>query len=146
MAIISQEAGVDLAGPAGEEGDADAAFGEAPLGAAQGTGGFEKLGIVAAFLMVAVVGAEEDEGVVVEAELLEIIEKAGDVAVEAGPGFSGVGGVVSDFDAVTRVAAELVVGVGDGGGEIESGGARLLFAAPVAREFEGRSPSRSMSG
>ncbi len=38
-------------------------------------------------------GPEEHEGVVVEAELLEIIEKAGDVAVAAGPGLSGVGGI-----------------------------------------------------
>ncbi len=165
--MVGDLARLDPAGPAGEKGDADAAFGQTAFGAAEGAGGVEILGVMAAFLMGAVVGTEEDERVFCEAELLEFVEEAADVAVETGdgrgelafergPGFAGIRGVVSDFDAVAGVATEFIVGVGDGGGEVEKErfglvrveelertieekirGVLLPFAAPVAGEFQG---------
>ena len=50
----------DVTGPAGDEGDADAAFVEVALGAAEGAGGVEEGGVDAALVVGAVVAGEDD--------------------------------------------------------------------------------------
>ena len=62
--VVGCLACVDAAGPVGEERHADAAFPQVAFVAAQGAGAVEEAGLMAAFVMRAVVAGEEDEGVV----------------------------------------------------------------------------------
>ena len=103
-----------------------------------GPEGWKRREVVAAFVVRAVVAGEDDEGVVGEAELVEVIEQAADVAVEAGdhggvalvlgrPIGGGIGAVIGDMRAVFEVAISLVVGVRDDRAPIEEEGAGLML-------------------
>lgn len=93
-------AGGDATGPAGDHGNADAAFVEVTLVATEGAGGLKEIGVVAVVAIGAIVGGEDDEGVVAEVEFIEGAKEFADGSVEAGDhagegGFGrGMGGVV----------------------------------------------------
>jgi hypothetical protein len=104
-----RRAGSDAAGPAHECGDAETAFIEGALAAAEVAVGVEKIGVGAAEAVVerAVVGGENPERVALEAELFDEIHEAADLAVEARD-HRGVGGARV---LVREVAAGAVVGL-----------------------------------
>ena len=81
---IGGAAGGDPAGPAGDEGHADAAFVEGELEAPQRAGALKKFGVLAAGGDRAVVAGEDDERVFGKFEFVEQVEQAADVAVETG--------------------------------------------------------------
>ncbi|MDB6065803.1 MAG: hypothetical protein JWR26_2011 [Pedosphaera sp.] len=137
---ISGGAGFEAAeGPTDDEGDADATFVEFALGTAEGAGALEIFGVDAALFSGAVNAGEDDDGVVVHLHVFEFLHELAYVAIEAGdhggavflglrPGFVGVGGVVGDFHAVTGAVGEVVVGAGNGVGQVKEEGAIVIEA------------------
>ena len=134
----------DLARPPDDHRHADAAVVHRPLVAAERPRAAEERGVGAPFLVRAVVAREEDDGIVLEPEVLQPPEHAADVAVEAGdhrgvvlldlrPGLGRVRRVAGDLHPVPLGAAALVVGVRQGVGQEEEEGPRPV---PV-EEVEG---------
>ena len=123
--VVGDAAGPDVTGPAGEHGLADAALVEVGLAAAETRGAVEEIDedILPRPRLWTVVGGEDDEGVVVDAEALEESEEFADLAIESGDHAGELGvGVVGAEVAGPRVRP------GELGPEALVGGPRVLGA------------------
>ena len=91
--MAARSPGFDLARPAGDCGNADAAFLHAALGSTEWASAIEERQALAAFGRWPVVAAEDDQGILAQLQLVQQIEDATDVAVHARdhPGIGGVG-------------------------------------------------------
>jgi len=95
-------AGLDLTGPAHDEGDADAAFVSGTFESLEKSVAVEEGGIGSTLLVRSVVGGEDHDGVLVQALLLEFVENLSDIGVESGD--HGRKLRMGDFGAVVAVA------------------------------------------
>jgi len=82
--VRTRLAGGDLAGPANQHGDAHTPFMKRAFEAAQWAGTVEEEWIAASFAVRAVIAAEEDDGVVVEPQILQFLQQLADVAIQTG--------------------------------------------------------------
>ncbi len=132
----ADESGGDPAGPTDNGGNADAAVVVIAFDAAERAGASIEGGVESALAMRAVVGGEDHQCRAVESEFGEELEETTDVVIHAGDhggmafhGFGpvevGVGAEIGDFHAEF---AGLVVGVGDGEGEVEEERTGGVFA------------------
>src|SRR5207244_7141408 len=81
--LLADGASPDFPRPAHDHRHADAAFIEVALAAAQGAAAAKKVRLVPAFLVWAIVAAEEDDRVTVQAKFLENSQEFADVGVQA---------------------------------------------------------------
>ena len=103
-------AGLDLTGPAHDEGNTDTAFVSGTFESLEKSVAVEEGGIGSTLLVRSVVGGEDHDGVLVQALLLEFIENLSDVGVESSDHgrklrMGNLGAVV----AVAKLACELVL-------------------------------------
>ena len=116
--------GLNFAGPPGDERHTNSAVCEIAFEAIERAIRIEEIVILRAFFVRAVVGSENHEGVAVDAEQFEFLQKAADVGVEAGdhrgvtfegifPWFIFVRTEVGNFHAVAERSFAFVVGVRD---------------------------------
>ena len=99
---VGDFAGLDLTGPAHDEGDADAAFVGGTFESLEKSVAVEEGGIGSTLLVRSVVGGEDHDGVLVQALLLEFVENLTDVGVETRD--HGRKLRMGDFGAVVAVA------------------------------------------
>ena len=99
---VGDFAGLDLTGPAHDEGDADAAFVSGTFESLEKSVAVEEGRIGSTLLVRSVVGGEDHDGVLVKALLLEFVENLSDIGVESGD--HGRKLRMGDFGAVVAVA------------------------------------------